>query len=357
MGEIALATGLSRQTLHTYALLGLIRPDATTLRWAPPLRRPDLPAPGPDPGPEGRPHPGRDPCSRSGHGREVPMSVEPRRADEDMTLVWQEFKRSGRRGAPQPPRRALPVPREGDRQPHRRAAPALDRRAGPALGGRVRAHARHRELRHHPRHALRVVLRDPRPRRHPRRAARPGLGAAPRPQPRRRVPHGLRRAPRALRPRPQHARARRAHGQDRPGGRGAPPREHPHDGLHAQPRRRVERRPGPGPQARRARRPRQRGPVRRDGDARPRGVALEGPHAGRAHGRRALLRRLPHDEGDREGHADLGEPGLPDPHEAARRSSRPTSRASPTARAARPRPRADRSRRRPSRVPQPSSGS
>lgn len=30
MGEIALATGLSRQTLHTYALLGLIRPDATT---------------------------------------------------------------------------------------------------------------------------------------------------------------------------------------------------------------------------------------------------------------------------------------------------------------------------------------
>jgi DNA-binding transcriptional MerR regulator len=30
MGEIALATGLSRQTLHQYALLGLIRPSETT---------------------------------------------------------------------------------------------------------------------------------------------------------------------------------------------------------------------------------------------------------------------------------------------------------------------------------------
>ena len=45
--------------------------------------------------------------------------------------------------------------------------------------------------------------------------------------------------------------------------------------------------------------------------------------AGRAHGRRALLQRQPDDEGDRPRDADLREPRLPDPHEAAQEAQGP----------------------------------
>ena len=102
-------------------------------------------------------------------------------AGRNSGTVAQVQGRHGKSGLAQPAGRAVPAAGEVQRRAHLGAPARGGRARRPDLGRRLRPDGRHRRLRPDARREVRDLLRAAHPRRHARRAAHDGLGAAPGP--------------------------------------------------------------------------------------------------------------------------------------------------------------------------------